>query len=222
MSHHHQVTKCPALPVRPDFVGFPRLRHCSGGTQRMTLRVILDAERPGRHSHAERGNDQEIATAGLLQGCVSSRNLKAGHQSLWETPELCDGSEAVGLVAHLLTDPPPRCRRDLRRLPQGSRKTSRAAFAFDLASKRESPDTTNRDLGAGWPQVAWSGSSGMDAARGAPRHGWRMAAGPRSVAFVKERRRRSRQTRSKDTWLLGGGAAFRFSSNSPKAKQIWR
>ena len=27
-------------------------------TQRMTLRVILDAERPGRHSHAERGNDQ--------------------------------------------------------------------------------------------------------------------------------------------------------------------
>jgi hypothetical protein len=61
-------------------------------TQRMTLRVILDAERPGRHSHAERENDQEIAIAGLLQGCVVSRNLKVGHQSLWETPELCDGT----------------------------------------------------------------------------------------------------------------------------------
>ena len=34
--------------------------------------------------------------------------------------------------------------------------------------------------------MARSGPSGMDAARAAPRHGWRMAAGPRSVAEVKE------------------------------------
>jgi hypothetical protein len=76
-------------------------------TQRMTLRVILDAERPRRHFHAERGNDQEIATAGLLQGCVSSRNLKIGHQSLWETPEVDgtgrdsdDGGGSGGSSAH--------------------------------------------------------------------------------------------------------------------------
>ena len=49
-----------------------------------------------------------------------------------------------------------------------------------------SPNTTNRDLGAGQTQVARSGPSGMDAARAAPRHGWRMAAGPRSVAGVRE------------------------------------
>jgi hypothetical protein len=148
-------------------------------TQRMTLRVILDAERPGRDSHAERGNDQEIATAGLLQGCVSSRNLKAGHQSLWETPELCDGSEAVGLVAHLLNDPPPRCRRDLRRLPQGSRKTSRAAFAFDFASKYATVQTTPI---ATWVQAErrWRG---VGRAAWLPReppfgHGWPVGGGP--------------------------------------------
>ncbi|PNQ88424.1 hypothetical protein CCU68_31690 [Pseudomonas gingeri NCPPB 3146 = LMG 5327] len=43
------------------------------GTHPMTLRValhrhralrrLLDAERPGRHSHAERGNDQKPASA---------------------------------------------------------------------------------------------------------------------------------------------------------------
>jgi hypothetical protein len=67
---------------------------------------------------------------------------------------------------------------------------------------RNSPDTTNRDLGAGRTQVARSGPSGMDAARAAPRHGWRMAAGPRSVAGVRERRRRSRQTRSRTLGYL--------------------
>jgi len=29
-------------------------------TQRLTLRVNLDAERPERHSHAERGNDPKV------------------------------------------------------------------------------------------------------------------------------------------------------------------
>jgi hypothetical protein len=150
----------------------------------MTLRVILDAERPGRHFHAERGNDQEIGTAGLLQGCVSSRNLKVGHQSLWETPEVTTvraaiRTMAVGLVAHLLTDPPPRCRRDLRRLPQGSRKTSRAAFAFDFASKYATVQTTPI---ATWVQAErrWRG---VGRAAWLPReppfgHGWPVGGGP--------------------------------------------
>ncbi len=57
-------------------------------------------------------------------------------------------------------------------------------------------DTAERDLGAGRTLVALRGSSGMDAARAAPRHGWRMAAGPRSVACVREPRRRRGQTGS--------------------------
>jgi hypothetical protein len=47
-------------------------------------------------------------------------------------------------VDKFITDPPPRCRRGLRRLPQGSRKTLKAVFAvdLDLASKRASVQTT--------------------------------------------------------------------------------
>jgi hypothetical protein len=35
---------------------------------------------------------------------------------------LCDSGEAVGQMAHLLNDATPRCRRDLRRLPQELRQ----------------------------------------------------------------------------------------------------
>ena len=48
----------------------------------------------------------------------------------------------------------------------------------------------------------------MDAARAAPGHGWPMAAGPRSVAGVRVRRRRSRQTRS---WTLGYLVSFQVT-----------
>jgi hypothetical protein len=46
-------------------------------------------------------------------------------RSLWETPEVTTvraaiRTMAVGLMAQPLTDPPLRCRRGLRRLPQGS------------------------------------------------------------------------------------------------------
>jgi hypothetical protein len=41
------------------------------------------------------GNGNATVNSGL-QGCVSSRNLEVGHQSLWETPELCDGSDGGG------------------------------------------------------------------------------------------------------------------------------
>ena len=69
---------------------------------------------------------------------------------------------------------------------------------------RDKPDAANRDLGAGRTQAVRSGPSGRDAARAAPRHGWRMAAGPRSIAGVRELRRSRSQTRSRTPWLLGG------------------
>ncbi|SEQ94604.1 hypothetical protein SAMN03159444_02869 [Pseudomonas sp. NFACC02] len=76
------------------------------------------------------------------------------------------------------------------------RDISAAALLLLLLFDLNGPDTTKRDLGAGRTQAARSGPSGMDAARAAPGHGWPMAAGPRSVAGVRVRRRRSRQTGS--------------------------
>jgi len=48
------------------------------------------------------------------------------------------------------------------------------------------------------------GSSGRDAARAPQGHGCPFGAGPRSVAGVREPRRRRGQTRSRTPWLLGG------------------
>jgi hypothetical protein len=39
-----------------------------------------------------------------------------------ETLKLCDSSGSGGSVDNFITDPPPRCRRDLRRLPQELRQ----------------------------------------------------------------------------------------------------
>ncbi len=50
---------------------------------------------------------------------------------------------------------------------------------------RDSPDTTNRDLGAGQTQAARSGSSGRDAARAPSGHGCPFGAGPLSVVGVR-------------------------------------
>ncbi|SEQ11783.1 hypothetical protein SAMN03159444_01102 [Pseudomonas sp. NFACC02] len=50
---------------------------------------------------------------------------------------------------------------------------------------RDSPDTTNRDLGAGQTQTTRSGSSGMDAARAPSGHGCPFGADPRSVVGVR-------------------------------------
>ncbi|SEQ10317.1 hypothetical protein SAMN03159444_01059 [Pseudomonas sp. NFACC02] len=50
---------------------------------------------------------------------------------------------------------------------------------------RDSPDSTNRDLGAGQTQTTRSGSSGMDAARAPSGHGCPFGAGPRSVVGVR-------------------------------------
>ncbi len=49
----------------------------------------------------------------------------------------------------------------------------------------DSPDTANRDLGAGQTQAARSGSSGRDAARAPSGHGCPFGAGPRSVVGVR-------------------------------------
>jgi hypothetical protein len=129
-----------------------------------------------------------------------------------------------GSVDNFITDPPPRpnrgpYRRDLRRLPQEMRQDRQLCsllILILLLSARQFR-RTNRDLGAGRTQAARSGPSGMDAARAPSGHGCPFGAGPRSVARVRVFRRRRNPTRSQDTWLLGV-----FSSNSPKAKQIWR
>ncbi len=50
---------------------------------------------------------------------------------------------------------------------------------------RDSPDTTNRDLGAGQTQTTRSGPSGTDAARAPSGHGCPFGASPRSVVGVR-------------------------------------
>ena len=64
---------------------------------------------------------------------------------------------------------------------------SREAVAVDLDLDvlRGSPDTPERDLGAGRTQTTRSGPSGMDAARAPPGHGCPFGACPRSVVGVR-------------------------------------
>jgi hypothetical protein len=44
------------------------------------------------------GNGNATVNSGL-QGCVSSRNLEVGHQSLWETPEVTTVRAAIRTMA---------------------------------------------------------------------------------------------------------------------------
>jgi len=117
-------------------------------------------------------------------------------------------------AAAIFRTPPPASRTAKgvcgRRRTDDRGKIQNMRSLLILIFGRELSSAAERDLGAGRTQVALRGSSGMDAARAAPRHGWRMAAGPRSVAGVREARRRRAQARSKHPWLLGGGAAFRL------------
>jgi hypothetical protein len=76
-------------------------------------------------------------SAAPLLGGVS--RFPAVHGTLCETLELCDRpgrgrTMGVGQATHLQLINRYRCRRDLRRLPQGS-GNPRAAFALDFASK---------------------------------------------------------------------------------------
>ena len=120
----------------------------------------------------------------------------------------------------------PACRRwgpeDRHRRQAGLLQEERARLGLllrllILIFKRDSPDTTNRDLGAGRTQAMRSGSSGRDAARAPQGHGCPFGAGPRSIAGVREPRRRRGLTGSKHPWLLGV-----FSSNPPKAERFCR
>jgi hypothetical protein len=120
------------------------------------------------------------------------------------------------------TDPPPRCRRDLRRLPQRSRQVADHCSLLILLLSARYPRHHKSRLGcrlnAGG--VEWAERHGCRESRIGP---W-MALLRRAHGASPSLRNPTKegQTRSKDTWLLGGGAAFRFSSNSPKAKQVWR
>ena len=89
-----------------------------------------------------------------------------------------------GLPAAAILRTPPSASRAATR-DRGRIENRRSLLIF----MRDRSDDTNRDLGAGRTQVALRGPSGMDAARAAPRHGWRMAAGPRSVAGAEGTRR---------------------------------
>ena len=102
-------------------------------------------------------------------------------------------------------------------LPRGAwERSGKLPLPLILIFYRSSPGDAKPDLGAGQTQVAWSGPSGMDAARAAPRHGWRMAAGPRSVAGVRESDEVG-PNQEEDPWLLGV-----LSSNPPKAERLCR
>jgi hypothetical protein len=101
---------------------------------------------------------------------------------------LCYSSEAVGQMPHLLNDATPRCRRDLRRLPQELRKNRRPrSLLILLLSARQSRRHKSRlgcRLNAGVAQ--W-----------AERHGCRESAARTwmSVQRGPTERRRSEGTR---------------------------
>ena len=78
-----------------------------------------------------------------------------------------------------------RCIRQGQRQDSNPAFTSAFAFDLDLAFLRESPDTAERDLGAGRTQATRSGSSGMDAARALSECGYPTKSGPtRSRALL--------------------------------------
>jgi hypothetical protein len=74
-------------------------------TQRMTLRVILDAERPGRHSHAERGNDQISVFAVDLDLASKRAEFQTTPIATWVQAER--RWRVVGRAAWMPREPPP-------------------------------------------------------------------------------------------------------------------
>ena len=92
----------------------------------------------------------------------------------------------------------------LRAPPAASRTVTGGSLRWLLILLfiRNGSDAAERDLGAGRTQAMWSGPSGRDAARAAPRHGWRMAAGPRSIAGAEGTRRRRAKPGAGPFWLL--------------------
>jgi len=152
-----------------------------------------------RGIHAARPTPHRLRSACTQVAICGVWAIASEDQKLNQEPEICTLFLQSGLPAVAISRTPPPASRTAGDLRQIHNRRSLLILIFMHAR----PDAAKRDLGAGRTQVALRGSSGMDAARAAPRHGWRMAAGPRSVAGVREARRRRAQARSKHPWLLG-------------------
>jgi hypothetical protein len=68
----------------------PKSRFVVSGLSRTKIKIKIKIDGNGNGN----GNGNGTVNAGLLEGCVSSRNFKAEHQSLWEKLELCDSSDS--------------------------------------------------------------------------------------------------------------------------------
>ena len=106
--------------------------------------------------------------------------------------------------------PRDRCRREAGLLQERCR-----AFDLLLILMHDSPDTAKRDLGAGRTQVAWSGSSRMDAARGVWPMDGPFTPGPRSETGVEGSPTKEDPNQEQDplvTWGRSGVPAFPSNS----------
>ena len=126
MPHHPQVTKCPGSWFGP---------RSSGSLTKAIAAVVASGV-----SHRVRVQPQSC-------GCVSSRDFRDEHLSLWEKLELCDSRDSGISVNNVLADTPPSSEsRPVPSWPPASPTefacNPRAAFAFDLASRRAMSQTT--------------------------------------------------------------------------------
>jgi hypothetical protein len=104
------------------------------------------------------------------------------------------------------------------------RELARDAFdlAFDLHAQI-SQATQNATWVRAGTQAVWSGSSRMDAARGALGHGWPFRADPRNIAGVQGSLTKSDPNQEQDPLAaLETERGVSFPSNSTKSKQVWR
>jgi len=105
-----------------------------------------------------------------------------------------------------------RHRRQAGLLPK--KRESLMLLLWPLIFMHARSDTTNRDLGAGRTQAMRSGQRDMDVALAAPRHGWRMAACPRSIAGAEGTRRRRAKPGAKTLGYLVSFQVTRRRRNS--------
>ena len=145
----------------------------------------ISAQSAGRmHSHTERGNDQSSRSGPTLMAHepASSRLKPVPLKAARVASEI--GGGHTGLFP--AEAGPTRQAVDLLLI-----------FIHKRLSHRQS--RLGCRLSAGL--APWAERHGCRESR--PRHGWRMAAGPRSETGVKEPRGTRGQTRSKHPWLLG-------------------
>jgi hypothetical protein len=114
-----------------------------------TLCVQVDAERRTLRYHAERGNDQNTELCAGSRFGIQPRSC--GRCWSRATARAAIG-RCGGSGTRSSTDPPHRCRRDLRRLPQEPR------LALDLWELLE-PCDSRESGGSGNPFVNWPTAS---------------------------------------------------------------